>query len=282
MNIFISHSSKDKKIVGNFIDNILLSGCGIDKGSIVCTSFEWSGAKQGEDIRNYLKENLKKADYVFFMISKSYLQSTICLNEMGAAWVLDIKTKPFVFPDMNLPKDLTWLYEGRQGSFLTDSYSLDEIYDELQQGSFVSTSQWNHYKSQFINYVSKHCPNIPDIDRLCPIKEPITGNFENILSPNLTEVFAGKQYSLVCKENDYDLVIHIEKIDQNNISWCYRTDSIQNWQIVKKANGDKIYLAHNSKGNIGDFRFNGQGQVKISYFIKDNDAPFNIKTIDCK
>lgn len=282
MKIFISHSSKDREIIKSFIDNILLSGCKIDSKSIVCTSFEWSGVKQGEDIRTYLKENLRDADYVIFMISKSYLQSTICLNEMGAAWILDCKIKPFVFPNMNLPKDLTWLYEGIQGSYLTNSNALDEIYDELRQNS-ISTSQWNQYKQEFIDYITKRCPNIPNIDLLCPINDSITGNLKNILNPHLTEFLTETQYALFCEENDYDLKILIENFNQNDISWCYRVDSVQNWHIDKKSNDcQSFYFEHGSKGMIGDFRFRGHGQVRISYYKKGDNTSFFTKIIECK
>lgn len=96
--MFISHSSNDKDVVESFITTILRLGCGLRLDDILCTSIESTGIKTGKDIRDYLQKQLLSCDYVFFMISDNYINSSICLNEMGGAWVLNKDVKTFLFP----------------------------------------------------------------------------------------------------------------------------------------------------------------------------------------
>ncbi len=94
--IFISHSSKDKRIVGSFIDKVLKLCLKIETNQIFFTSFEESTIESGIDFRNAIKENLIKASLVVLIITDNYKDSEVCLNEMGAAWVLNAKVIPFI------------------------------------------------------------------------------------------------------------------------------------------------------------------------------------------
>jgi hypothetical protein len=99
--VFISHSSKDKDLIKLFIDKILKLSLKIESEQIFCTSLEESTIKSGEDFRNAIKENLQKASLVILVISDNYRQSEVCLNEMGAAWVLNSKVVSFIVPPVN-------------------------------------------------------------------------------------------------------------------------------------------------------------------------------------
>jgi phage anti-repressor protein len=129
--IFISHSSKDKDVVENFTKNILRSGMGISDEDIFCTSNVGTDIQTGEDIRKHIKENLKYCDYVFLMISKNYNESVVCLNEMGAAWVLDKQVKPLLLPETTIEKDLGWIFHTNIASKIEERATLDKLYDEL-------------------------------------------------------------------------------------------------------------------------------------------------------
>jgi hypothetical protein len=97
--IFISHSSKDVDIVTRFVDYILDNSLGISSEQVFCTSIEGLGIRSGEDFRETIKEELLRSNMVIQLISKNYKASEICLNEMGAAWVLSKKVVPFVLDD---------------------------------------------------------------------------------------------------------------------------------------------------------------------------------------
>jgi len=149
--IFISHSSKDKNIVENFTDKILRMGMRILPEDIFCTSIEGMDIRTGEDIRKHIKENLKYCDYVFLMISKNYNKSIVCLNEMGAAWALDKRVKPFLLPNTTIKKDLGWLYNPNIASKIDERATLNSLYDELcERYSFAKNiTDWGKQVDDF-------------------------------------------------------------------------------------------------------------------------------------
>lgn len=151
--VFVSHSSQDKDTVDLFIDKVLRLGCGLQPQDILCTSIESTGIKTGMDMRNYLQKMLISCDYVFFMISDNYIKSSICLNEMGSAWILNKDVKPFLFPKSDFKK-MGWLYEISKGSTLDNDEALDELRDELINRYKLidqpKTSDWSAQKKKFI------------------------------------------------------------------------------------------------------------------------------------
>ena len=54
------------------------------------------------------------------MISSNYKKSEICLNEMGAAWALDKRIIPIVFPDVDF-ESIGWLLIAKKGFKLNDA-----------------------------------------------------------------------------------------------------------------------------------------------------------------
>lgn len=148
--IFISHSSKDKEAVKNFVDNILQLGIGINHDDIFCTSVESMDIRTGEDIRTHIKQNLKHCDYVFLIISENYNKSSICLNEMGAAWALERKVFPLL---LNITfEQLSWLYTPNIASQLNEDNTLDKLYDELTERYSIQKQavKWGEYKKKFL------------------------------------------------------------------------------------------------------------------------------------
>lgn len=114
--VFISHSSKDITIVEAFVENILQLALSIPSERIFCTSMEGHGVKSGEYIPDRLREEIKSASLAFLFISKNYKSSEVCLNEVGAAWVLLEKEKiiPVLLPDIEC-NELGFLDLGRLG-----------------------------------------------------------------------------------------------------------------------------------------------------------------------
>ena len=105
--IFISHSSKDKTLIEAFVEKILRLGIGVSTTDIFCTSIETMGIKNGDDMRNHIRQNILGCDLALLMISRSYVKSSICLNEMGAVWSLPIpNVNVFVCPDCKLPESI--------------------------------------------------------------------------------------------------------------------------------------------------------------------------------
>ncbi len=99
--IFISHSSKDRKIVKHFKEKILQLGLKLDADEIFCTSVDDTGIKSGDDFPLEIKRNIKNSTFIILIITDNYKKSEMCLNEMGAAWILDTKVIPFVLDPIN-------------------------------------------------------------------------------------------------------------------------------------------------------------------------------------
>jgi hypothetical protein len=102
--VFISHSSADKDFVSQLVE--LLEFIGLDNKTIFCTSVDGLGVPLNENICEYLRKQFQDYElFVIFVHSQSYYESTISLNEMGAAWALktnhcSILTKDFDFDQM--------------------------------------------------------------------------------------------------------------------------------------------------------------------------------------
>lgn len=84
--IFISHSRKDMEL-GKTIVQLLLD-IGIAEKQIVFTSIPKYGIPPSQSIYKYLKEQIHNQAYMIYLLSDNYYNSIACLNEMGAAWMV--------------------------------------------------------------------------------------------------------------------------------------------------------------------------------------------------
>lgn len=158
MSIFISHSSKDEYIINQFTEKILSLGCDIKDNQIFCTSIDGLGIKTGEDFRTHIHQNLVNADFSLIMVSENYKQSEVCLNEMGASWVIDnVKVKQLLFPDIGF-ESLGLLLNVQQASRIDKSADLDELFEEFSKHYQTNKKivRWNKHKKDFLDILSKY------------------------------------------------------------------------------------------------------------------------------
>ena len=150
--IFISHSSKDFKIVSDFVDRILCLGIGINRNDIFCTSIEDIAIRNGDDIRLHIHENILSADYSFLLISNNYKASEICLNEMGAVWANGTNVRLYLLPEISF-NSIGWLCDTRKANKITDTVALDMLYKELQEYYSLpdNFANWSLQRELFIN-----------------------------------------------------------------------------------------------------------------------------------
>lgn len=87
MKIFISHSSRNKNYGNALVD--LLIGVGISGDKIIFTSNDAYGIPTGQNIFTWLKSEINEKPYVIYLLSPEYYSSVACLNEMGAAWIVE-------------------------------------------------------------------------------------------------------------------------------------------------------------------------------------------------
>lgn len=153
--VFISHSSKDKDVVNLFKDIILKSGIGLTDKDIFYTSSPETGVPIGENIPQYIKDNLKECNFVFLMISDNYKKSEVCLNEMGAAMVLGNKYIPILLYNYKFDK-VGWLIDRNLCIRIDDEERLDEIRDLFaKNATLTSTNVWNRSRNDFISYLAQ-------------------------------------------------------------------------------------------------------------------------------
>ena len=159
--IFISHSSKDKDIMEKFTDYILQLGIGLNHEDIFCTSIEEMGIKNGEDIRQHIKNNVQGADFSFLMISKNYKESEICLNEMGAVWAADNRVRYYLLPNADF-KEIGWLCDTNKAEKLYDSVVLDALEEELTvfYGLPHKGGIWSRQRQNFVDCLTNNANNI--------------------------------------------------------------------------------------------------------------------------
>ena len=96
--IFISHSSKNIDFVKLLTDTLVYAG--IPKENIFCSSMPECDIPLGENIVDIIKKKIKTCACFICVHSKEYYTSPICLNEMGACWILSIKHYSIMLPNI--------------------------------------------------------------------------------------------------------------------------------------------------------------------------------------
>lgn len=152
--IFISHSSKDKQLVKDFVNHILCLGIGLNPDDIFCTSIEDMTMRNGEDIRKHIQDNIRSAEYSFLLISDNYKASEVCVNEMGAVWAYDANVRLFLLPDVSF-SSIGWLCDTRKAEKLTDSVTLDRLYKEMVEYFSLKENlvHWSQQREMFVRRV---------------------------------------------------------------------------------------------------------------------------------
>src|SRR5690554_2130141 len=142
MRIFISHSSKNANY-GNALVN-LLTGIGISGDEIIFTSNDAYGIPIGQNIYDWLKNQIIEKPYVLYLLSPEYYKSVACLNEMGAAWVIENKHTMIFTPNFKLDS-----YEFQNGAidpraigfFINNNDKLIAFIDSLRVDYKVTNNQ---------------------------------------------------------------------------------------------------------------------------------------------
>lgn len=155
--IFISHATKNHKIITQFCDLILNNALNINLSKEVFnTSLEGSKPKTGEDFRVSIKEELFNAKVVLQFISKEYKESEVCLNEMGAAWVLSNKVIPIIINRDEY--EVGFIHSTTQQCQLHDKQSILNLIDDLKEGGIIGdfiSSRLNKKVDEFLEWLNK-------------------------------------------------------------------------------------------------------------------------------
>lgn len=142
MKIFISHSSKNQAY-GRALVN-LLTGVGVDHDSIIFTSDTLYGIPVGENIFNWLKNQISERPFVIYLLSPDYYSSVACLNEMGAAWVVENQHAAIFAPNFDLDDSnfRNGALDPREiGFFINDEDRVTEFIESLRVNFAITPKQ---------------------------------------------------------------------------------------------------------------------------------------------
>ena len=97
--IFLSHKSDDKKY-GDALRNFII-GLGVNDSQLIYTDHPLNKIPMDENIFDYLRKNINSTIFMIILWSNKYLESPACLNEMGAAWVVQADYTNIYVPDFS-------------------------------------------------------------------------------------------------------------------------------------------------------------------------------------
>lgn len=160
--IFVSHSSKDKVLVDLFVHDILRLGSGMSEEEIFYTSCEGMDIKSGDDFRSAIRDALISAELTILIITPNYKASEVCLNEMGAAWVLGKKVVPLIVDPIDY-ESVGVLMRPKQIGFLNNKGVLNKLHDDILEtfSKTKKTAIWDGHKETFISELEGRLKTTP-------------------------------------------------------------------------------------------------------------------------
>lgn len=135
--VFISHSSKDIEFILQL--NTFLNGLGINKEAIFCSSIEGQGVKQGSRIEDVVKKTLSKSTIIIYVLSKCFLDSQSCMQELGVGW-MNSDTKHCFYiklDDITMSEIKGFLNTSYKFTLVTQE-SLSEFIDDFLEAAHMS------------------------------------------------------------------------------------------------------------------------------------------------
>ena len=159
--IFISHSSKDKKIVEALVDLLIILGVN-NKEQMFCSSCPPFDVKVNDDIFATLKEQYQNYNlYMIYMLSDNYYESPFSLNEMGAGWVLLYDYQCVTLPGFS-PNDIKGCVDTKKKALVLDSETLGlELNDfkndiiKLMGLPSIDPKIWEMKRDRFIEEIKR-------------------------------------------------------------------------------------------------------------------------------
>ena len=160
--IFISHCGKQKAFVKALVE--LFESCGFSGDNMFCSSVPDFNIDEGEDIVDTLRKKFVDYNlYVIYVLSSEFFDSSYCMNEVGAAWVLQVANSIIETRDLDEAKiDGVISKTKNRISFKNDDDILYDKMIELRNKILgfvglgdVSESNWRRYYDNFQDKINK-------------------------------------------------------------------------------------------------------------------------------
>lgn len=157
--VFISHSSRDKSFVEALVS--LFEDLGMTSENLFCSSVPGYGIGISQNIFDVLRGLFLEHDlFVVFIHSPRYYESSVSLNEMGAAWVLRTNFCSFLTTDMDFSK-MNGVINGNAISIKVDAEDAPARLNELKNCliktlslPIIDENKWERKRNNFIHLVN--------------------------------------------------------------------------------------------------------------------------------
>jgi hypothetical protein len=190
--IFISHSAKDKPVIDT-LSELLIQGCDLRKEDVFSGSIEDAGIMIGSDFVTWIKDRLKDSELIIQFVTPNYIESKLCMAEMGAAWAIDKEIFPFLHPDID--RELSFIFLGKHTTRLNET-GLDNLKDFISdhiQKADKNTETWASNKNDFLD-------TLPGLLKSLPAPEKYTAEEYNKIYKE--KEAANNLYKSASKKND--------------------------------------------------------------------------------
>lgn len=288
MKIFISHSSKNKIYGEKLVE--LIRGLGVKENEIIFTSNIAYGIPVGQNIFNWLKSQISENPFVIYLLSEEYYESIACLNEMGAAWIIENKHAAIFIPNFDLsskefqsgvldPREIGF-YINDEDRILSFVQLLSDYFEITRSTVLISQS------------VKKLIEEIKNIESTKTFSKEVIKNeparTQVFIQPEIIQELKTKNNSLPKNENGlyskfFNLIISRKLKDDELILLHYLIDtgrlklktgwqehievsSIKEWE---KINDIKDILSRNYLGVLN--RYELRGFTKVSAVTSSNN-----------
>lgn len=178
--VFISHSSRDDKLVKDFIRKILILGLGIERSDVFCTSLEGADIRSGDDFKETIHEGIRNSEVAILIITSNYKKSEVCLNEMGALWIVCKNVIPLIVEPIDY-YNVGFIHNTSQILKISSKHDLLKLVDDhkyLQRGD-VNLANYN---AQIESFISELKPPEKKKKLLQEMNSPTEEDFESYFS----------------------------------------------------------------------------------------------------
>lgn len=242
--IFISHSYLDRKIADKIIDKLLLPILSIEKKDIFYTSNRETGIPISKNWRNKIKITIKESKIYIALITTNFQKSEMCLNELGAAWVLDRTIYPIILPPVSL-NNFSLLISDLQALDISNPVDIRSFLDSLKSDlknvynlNAKSDINIEEVITKYIKSLRQFLRKNPSIFKLTPISKR-DRKTDLIITPYLGDPDDELLRELECKYFD----ISIENKSNQSIE-------IDVEMKVRKSPESKIISEHDLKNSL--------------------------------
>jgi hypothetical protein len=154
--IFISHAGVDEDFVDEFVETIVIRGCGADADSVFYSSGADTAVPSGSDVNTYIREQVSEADVVVALITPAFRARPYCMAELGAAW----SRAGSMFPlTAGLPREeLDGVLKYDAVRDVGQASVLDELRDRITDilGKSTKTTTWGKQRDKWLKDLGRN------------------------------------------------------------------------------------------------------------------------------